>query len=98
MKIQHKHNTRNTRNTRKTHKNRKTRKYLRKNKTNRRKRGGDPLSRAARRSQTNSRSTLRGKTIKCSTQSPIPAHLRSLLINGVEQCRRDGRQIMASRV
>lgn len=79
-------------------KNRKTRKYLRKNKTNRRKRGGNPLPRAARRRQTNSRSTLRGKTIKYSTQSPIPAHLRSLLINGVEQCRRDGRQIMASRV
>ena len=65
MKIQHKHktrNTRNTRNTRKTHKNRKTRKCLRKNKTNRRKRGGNPLSRAIRRSQTNSRSTLRGKS------------------------------------
>ena len=89
MKIQHKHNTR---------KNRKTRKYLRKNKTNRRKRGGNPLSRATRRNQTNSRSTLRGKTIKSSTQSPIPVDLRSKLIDGVEQCRRDGRQIMASRV
>lgn len=90
-KIQHK--------TRKTSKNRKTRKYARKNKTNHRKRGGNPLSRATRRNQTNSRSTLRGKNIThTKNQSSIPVHLRCQLIDGVEKCRNEGRQIMDSRL